>query len=295
MPSYQVAPYHARLECTATECSITDLGSLQGTMVNGVRLAADTPTALSTGDKIQIGPYILTIDAEGETPPVSPSSAQPSSEDEAPVETREPPKNGSNHHGGGGSVVLNGTGSGGVNGRSFSPSELYGWRLLSYLPELYHPPQIDKKQEIVFHPDNFLARFLGIFEAILTPIERNIDNFDLYLNPGTAPADFLPWLKNWFGIIFEPGWTDAQRRQFLRKASLLYARRGTRWTLSEVLKIFIGARPLIDDSENQPPHTFQVTIRLPAGKTVEQVDWRMVDRIIQDLKPAHTHCLLRRE
>ncbi len=79
--------------------------------------------------------------------------------------------------------------------------ELHGRRLLDYLPGIYHSEHME--------------RFLGIFEATLNPIEWTIDNFDLFLNPATAPGAFLGWLAEWFDITFDPSWSDTQRRQLL--------------------------------------------------------------------------------
>ena len=73
-----------------------------------------------------------------------------------------------------------------------------GKLLLSYLPGIYHT--------------EFMSHFLAIFEAVLFPVEWQIDNFDLFLDPGTAPRNFLPWLANWFDIVFDSTWSEAQQR-----------------------------------------------------------------------------------
>ncbi|MCD6285364.1 MAG: phage tail protein I, partial [Anaerolineae bacterium] len=144
-------------------------------------------------------------------------------------------------------------------------------RLINYLPGIYHT--------------DFMARFLGIFEAILTPIEWNIDNFDLYLNPATAPRDFIPWLASWFDIAFDPSWTEAQQRRLLKEAATIYARRGTRWALSRVLEIYTGETPTIDDTGSDlEPFTFKVI--LPAATA--RLEREMIERLIDIHKPAHT-------
>jgi phage tail-like protein len=144
-------------------------------------------------------------------------------------------------------------------------------RLLSYLPGIYHT--------------DFMARFLGIFESILTPIEWNVDNFDLYLHPGTAPTGFMPWLANWFEIAFDPTWSEAQRRTLLAEAHQIYARRGTRWALSRVLEIYTGRKPeIIDLGEGQEPCTF--TVKLPLRK--RDANQELIAAITDANKPAHT-------
>jgi phage tail-like protein len=134
-----------------------------------------------------------------------------------------------------------------------------------------------------------MERFLGIFESILTPIEWDVDNFDLFLDPRTAPSGFLPWLASWFGILLQPEWSDAQRRAFIKQAHFLFARQGTRLALAELLQIFIGQPVEIDDtSTNLPPHTFRV--RLPVRQ--EQVNLSQLSVLIDAHKPAHTSYFL---
>ena len=144
-------------------------------------------------------------------------------------------------------------------------------QLLDFLPGIYHT--------------DFMSRFLAVFESILMPIEWNIDNFDLYLDIGTAPPGFLPWLANWHEIVFDPSWSDAQRRDFLKAAYQIYARRGTHWALTKILEIYTGMEPEIDDtSEKLAPHTF--IVKLPLRK--REVDKRLIEALIDTNKPAHT-------
>ena len=129
---------------------------------------------------------------------------------------------------------------------------------------------------------------MGIFEAILSPIEWQIDNFDLFLDPGTAPGSFLPWLMNWFDVVFDSTWTDAKRRIFLKEAYAIYSRSGTRWALSRILEIYCGQAPEIDDvSADLPPYTFR--IKIPQLSAVEQ---QQMERLIDAHKPTHTAYIL---
>lgn len=148
---------------------------------------------------------------------------------------------------------------------------LHSERLLGYLPGIYHT--------------DFMSRFLAIFESTLTPVEWNIDNFDLYLDPGTAPLSYVPWLANWFDLTFDTSWTEAQRRQLLREAHKIYARRGTRWALSRVLEIYTGHEPtIIDTDEDLEPFTFRVIL----SSDVDQTRRELIERLIDAHKPAHT-------
>jgi len=130
-----------------------------------------------------------------------------------------------------------------------------------------------------------MSRFLGIFESILAPIEWNIDNFDLFLSPSTCPSAFLPWLANWFEVIFDDTWNEKKRRDFLREAHQLYTRRGTKQALSRTLEIYTGVKPEIDDlAEDLEPHTFRIFLPLQA----KEVSLGNVEVLINAHKPAHT-------
>ena len=130
-----------------------------------------------------------------------------------------------------------------------------------------------------------MRSFLAVFESILAPIEWNVDNFDLFLNPKTAPTDFLPWLANWFEITFDSTWSEEQHRTLLSEAQEIYARRGTKWALSRVLEIYTGQEPEIDDT-NEALEAFTFTVELPVRK--RDVNQELIEAIINTNKPAHT-------
>src|SRR5882757_3303547 len=66
-----------------------------------------------------------------------------------------------------------------------------------------------------FHADPFVGRFLLIFESILSPIERTIDNVATYFDPRLTPPELLPWLASWVGLELDENWPIAQQRQLV--------------------------------------------------------------------------------
>jgi phage tail-like protein len=276
----QVSRRHASIECSPTECHITDLGSSNGTRVDGQLLTPHVAVPLTHLALIRIGPFDLifkqipaAMEESAEVPPPPPSAEVepvPEAEEEPvpgvvglapgqPPPSAPPPRIAPAAEEPEGEVLV----PPGLSIRSR--------RLLSYLPGIYHT--------------DFVARFLGIFESILTPIEWTVDNFDLHLHPRTAPTSFLNWLANWFAITFDPSWSEAQRRTFLTEAHKIYARRGTRWALSRVLEIYTGHKPTISDQgKDLKPFTFAVMFPLRAG----ELDRGALERIIDANKPAHT-------
>lgn len=305
-----VSRRHAQFNCTEMDCEITDLGSANGTSLNGVKLTPQAPVSLSGGSIITIGPFEIQVEA---VPVELPEAAQPSAvvgdeyiekpeaekpEEEAAVleQPKAPPKpvkkaakpaaeKGQPAAGQEGApppppppqaaaemILPDGPPTLGL---PFPPG--LGMRsllLLNYLPGIYHT--------------DFMSRFLALFESILIPIEWNVDHFNMYLDPGTAPLGFLPWLANWYTIIFDSTWSEPQRRTLLKEAHQIYARRGTRWALSRVLEIYLGQKPeIIEFTTEKEPFTF--TVKLPMNKGDRWLaNQELIEAIIDSSKPAHT-------
>jgi len=291
----RISRKHAQFDCTAMECQLTDLGSSNGTHLNEEVLTPKVPATLKANDSIKIGPFVLSVEQVpvevpkteaqpptqeipgkpepgdglmGEEPfPLQPAeelpkaktppkrvrrAAAPPPPSKLPPPPQLPPDPGDEN------LVPPGL-------------SIHGTRLLNFLPGIYHT--------------DFMSRFLGIFETILTPIEWNIDNFDLYLSSGTAPVEFVNWLSSWFTITFDQTWSEDQRRELLSEAHQIYARRGTRWSLSRVLEIYTGLKPeILDQNDDLDPHTFSV--KIPVSKRKSNPE--LIEAIIDANKPAHT-------
>lgn len=261
-----VSRKHAQIECSARGCQLVDLGSANGTSLNGKSLEANSQAGLSNGDAIQIGTFELTFEQIAVEPPkAEPPPPPPEPEPEPPPP--EPPKPPT--------MPPKPPSQDGFRPFDYSqpPPGLSrtDTRYLQYLPGIYHT--------------DFMARLLAIFESVLTPIEWNVDNFDLYLNPKTAPPEFLPWLADWFSITFDSSWTIEQKRQLLIEAHQIFARRGTAWALARVLEIYTGLEPeILDLEEDQDPFTF--TVKIPVSE--KEVDRQLIEQIVDANKPAHT-------
>lgn len=100
-------------------------------------------------------------------------------------------------------------------------------RYLEYLPSLYEQ-------------DDFMGRFLMLFESFWGPIDQQIGSIHHYFDPDLTPARFLPWLASWFDLVLDDNWSEAQQRELLNSVIWLYRRRGTRVALQRYLEIFTG-------------------------------------------------------
>jgi serine/threonine protein kinase len=61
LPVQQVSRYHARIYCEREGYHLVDLGSTNGTFVNGVQISPEVPWSLRPNDVLKIGPVKLTV------------------------------------------------------------------------------------------------------------------------------------------------------------------------------------------------------------------------------------------
>ncbi len=67
LPVRQVSRLHAQIQCSQSECSLTDMGSTNGTFVNGMCVPPREPQPIMDGDVLGIGPVIMMVTAPSES------------------------------------------------------------------------------------------------------------------------------------------------------------------------------------------------------------------------------------
>ncbi len=137
-----------------------------------------------------------------------------------------------------------------VEGAHAQPS---AWRVRLMPPgttELEHGVPVPRSRLVEFLPrhyrsDEFLGRFLLIFQSALDAIEHSIDNTHLLLDPGLTPPELLEWLGSWLDLDLSSV-TDAQtRRTLIERAVELYRWKGTRRGLRTELALRLNVPSLI--------------------------------------------------
>ncbi|PYS88963.1 MAG: hypothetical protein DMF64_18845 [Acidobacteria bacterium] len=108
------------------------------------------------------------------------------------------------------------------------------FRNLDYLYE--HLPARCRRDDA----DLFLKRFLSFFGGELDDFDQKLDDFYQLINPTTATEDFTDWwLWSLFGWSYFPVWfTLPRKRAFYAQIARLYARRGTKPGIEELLAAF---------------------------------------------------------
>lgn len=270
-----VSRAHAELRMEAQGAILTDLGSSNGTFIGETRLLPNQPRRLTDGTIFRIGPFLLTYraarqeehtqPAEDETPareiPAIRSAPEPEpvvmqAATQAVAPRRQPAKP--------------------VRRRAHPPAEPDSV-FLRNLPDIY--------QE-----NDFLRRFLRIFEEIWEPLEQRQDHIEMYFDARTCSASFLPWLAGWLDLPLNPHWPEARQRLLLSRAMELYNWRGTRYGLQRMIEVCTGVTPSITEDPTQP-FVFRIRVRLPA-QSDEEIDRNFVEELIQTHKPAHVGYIL---
>jgi phage tail-like protein len=144
--------------------------------------------------------------------------------------------------------------------------------------------------------DAFALGLASAFDRVLAPIFASLDNFDAYLDPSLAPADFVDWLGTWVGLSPDEVWSPARRREFAAGAVALYRVRGTRRGLKAYLELLTGGEVEVEDSggtasatasgapfPGRPDFELAVTVRSPDGAA----DADRLEALVAACKPAH--------
>ena len=100
----------------------------------------------------------------------------------------------------------------------------------------------------------FLRRYLATFEGMLGEFEARADARATLLDPRSAPAEILPWLASFLGLVFDErmaraprpnGKTEDVRRALIAEAALLFRFRGTVAGLRRFIELYLGVAPIL--------------------------------------------------
>ncbi len=95
----------------------------------------------------------------------------------------------------------------------------------------------------------FLERYLAMFEGVLGEFEARADARAALLDPASAPAETLPWLAGFVGLVLDErmarapradGTVEDVRRRLIAQAIWLFRFRGTALGLKSFIEIYLG-------------------------------------------------------
>ncbi len=269
LPNPMVSRIHAELRFTPQGLLLTDLGSANGTFIDKQRLLPNQPLILADGTTFRIGPFLLTYQTAKSTPQQQEEEARPTQAIPAiepkpvPIQVSPPTLQ-----------------------QKPEPTKPTSRRTIDEPDSIYRRYLPD-----IFQENDFLRRFLHIFEDIWEPLEQRQDHIEMYFDPHTCPASFLPWLASWLELPFNPRWPEERHRHLLAQAMELYNWRGTAYGMTRMIEICTGLTPVIRESSSQP-FVFHIRITLPPGTPNETLDKGLLEELIRTHKPAHAGYIL---
>jgi phage tail-like protein len=145
--------------------------------------------------------------------------------------------------------------------------------------------------------EDFVQRFCDGLDEVLAPIPSALDNFSAILDPELTAPDFLEWLADWVGVEIDHTWPIERRRMMVLNAAEIYRRRGTAAGLADLVELFVGVRPTINEgggaAASQTPRgqlpgnaRAPIVVRLAMPQPSPTVLSRL-QRLVNANKPAH--------
>lgn len=94
----------------------------------------------------------------------------------------------------------------------------------------------------VYQTDNdFFQRYLSVFSTLYQEFEEQIDALPALLDVDTAPPFLLPVFASWLGLETDDTlFTTEELRTLLKAAPELIARKGTKWAVERVVRLFVS-------------------------------------------------------
>jgi phage tail-like protein len=141
-----------------------------------------------------------------------------------------------------------------------------------------------------FAGDDFLRRFVGIFQEVADGLRRRIDGIEHTVDATVAPPPFVRWMGGWLGVEgIDPSVPLGRQRELVFGFGRLLSRRGTGGGLREALQLVTGEEAVVRDpggilrDGDDPPEPAPVRIELRGTGPASEPD---VVAVIADWIPA---------
>ena len=171
---------------------------------------------------------------------------------------------------------------------------------MSFLPEIYSY-------------DDFMNRFLMMFESFWKPISQQISMGETYYDPDLTPDVFLNWLASWVGMQIDETFPRERVRDLIKNAIPFSRTRGTSESLRFFLEMYSGGRVEVSERKahnmilggqmgigdglalgnDNKPNMVMVSMVVPLSELertgfTKQKYARKIKTFIREIVPAHT-------
>jgi phage tail-like protein len=87
---------------------------------------------------------------------------------------------------------------------------------------------------------DFLHRYLAPLDGMMNDLELRSRCRNILVDPHGTPSEALDWLASFVGLVLDSRWAEAARRQLVAEIVPLYRKRGTVWSLSRYIQLFLA-------------------------------------------------------
>lgn len=138
--------------------------------------------------------------------------------------------------------------------------------------------------------DEFLVRFLSIFQEVAETVHRQIDHLPHLFDVTVAPPAMVRALGQWIGLEWvDSSLPDSLQRQIVRSYFSILSQRGTKRGMQQLLEIVSGAPAEVTDGGGvfhegeAPQNAAHVTLRVESSGWATEAD---LLRIVRSELPA---------
>jgi len=138
--------------------------------------------------------------------------------------------------------------------------------------------------------DEFLVRFLSIFQDVADTVLHQIDNLPHMFDPAVAPLPMVRALGGWVGLDWiDPSLPDALQRRIVRQYFGLLRWRGTKRGMRQLLELISEAPAIVEETGgiyaegDTPPDIGHVVLRVASSGWATETD---LLRIVRAELPA---------
>lgn len=141
--------------------------------------------------------------------------------------------------------------------------------------------------------DDFLVRFLSIFQTVADGVLHEIDNLPHMFDPAVAPDAMVRLMGRWLAVNWvDSSLPDATQRDIVRRYSQLLQWRGTRKGMQLLLELISGQPAVVRDSggvylEDESPG-YAPHVRLEVAATGWASEQDLLDIVRSELPASLT-------